>query len=233
MQPIDKTSLASVAARLFLAAALALCAGCYSSTISKTEDTVQPDANALRQRPPLPLDQRKKAAVLDFEDRTDYGQGRLGVSASNILVTYLDRSGQFSLYEREKLNEILAEQSLGAARTGDAAAVSKLGKVIGVDYVFIGAVTGYGYHSRRSEVLIFGSSTTQEAEATVDVRMVEVATGRIVASESGRGVVTIKTGQVLGVGTQAGYDETTASNALRAAISKYVDQLIDSGLANR
>lgn len=222
-----------IACRVFLVVALGFSAGCYTSTIVKSEDVVQPDSTVLRQRPPLPLDQRKKAAVLDFEDRTDYGQGRLGVSASNVLITYLDRSGQFSLYEREKLSSILAEQNLGAARTGDAAAVSKLGQVIGVDYVFIGAVTGYGYHSRRSEALIFASSTVQEAEATVDVRMVEVSTGRIVASESGRGVVTIQTGQVLGVGTQAGYDETTASSALRAAISKYVDRLIDSGLANR
>ena len=76
-------------------------------------------------------------------------------------------------------------------------------------------------------------AVVQEAEATVDVRMVEVATGRIVASESGRGVVTIETGQVMGVGTSAGYDETTASSALRAAISKYVDKLIDQGLSNR
>lgn len=214
-------------------AAIMLCSGCYNSTISKTDDTVQPDAVVMRERPPLPLDQRKKVAVLDFDDRTDYGQGRLGVSASNVLVTYLDRSGQFALYEREKLGSILNEQNLGAARSGDAAAVSKLGHVIGVDYVFVGAVTGYGYHSRRSEVLFLGSSVVQEAEATVDVRMIEVATGRIVASESGRGVVTIQTGQVLGVGTSAGYDETTASSALRAAISKYVDKLIDQGLSNR
>lgn len=218
--------------RLSLPVALVLCAGCISNTITKTEDTVQPEVSAVRPREPLPLAQRKKVAVLDFDDRTDYGQGRLGVSAANVLVTYLDRSGQFAIYEREKMGSILNEQRIGAARTGDASAAAAVGKLIGVDYVFIGAVTGYGYHSHRSEVLFLGASVTQEAEATVDVRMVEVATGRIVASESGRGVVTLQTGEVLGVGSSAGYDETTAGSALRAAISKYVDKLIDEGLAD-
>ena len=221
------------ALRFSILVVVGLCAGCYSNTITKTEDTVQPDAAVLRQRPPLPLAQRKKIAVLDFDDRTDYGQGRLGVSAANILVTFLDRSGQFALYEREKMSAIQNEQSIGAARSGNAAAAAAVGRMIGVDYVFIGAVTGYGYHSHRSEALFFGASVTQEAEATVDVRMIEVATGRIVASESGRGVVTTQTGEVLGVGSTAGYDETTAGNALRAAISKYVDKMIDEGLDNR
>jgi curli biogenesis system outer membrane secretion channel CsgG len=194
---------------------------------------VPSDAAAVRDRAPLPIAQRKKVAVLDFDDRTDFGQGRLGVSAANVLITFLDRSGQYALYEREKIAEVLNEQKLGGSRVTDAAGAVAVGRAVGVDYVFIGAVTGFGYHSQSTNVLFLGSSVVQQADATVDVRMVEVATGRIIASESGRGVVTIQTGQVLGVGTSAGYDETTAGNALRAAISKFVDKLIDQGLDNR
>lgn len=205
--------------------------GCASERIEKKDDPVQ-QGESLRQRAPLPVDQRIKAAVLSFEDRTDYGRGRLGRSASNILVTFLSRSGQFSLYEREKLDAILAEQKIGDGAL-DATSAAAIGKMVGVDYVFIGSVSNYGYKSRRTQVLIFGDKIVQQAEATVDVRMIEVATGRIVASESGTGVVTIKSGHVLGVGTSTGYDETTSANALRAAISKYVDNLIDQGLAGR
>ena len=210
--------------------AAVLLSGCASEKIEKTGDPVQQGAN-LRQRAPLPIDQRIKVAVLTFDDRTDYGKGRLGTSASNILITFLSRSGQFSLYEREKLDAILAEQKIGADL--DAGRAAAIGKLVGVDYVFIGAVSNYGYKSERTQVLIFGDKVVQKAEATVDVRMVEVATGRIVASESGTGVVTIESGHVLGVGTSTGYDETTAANALRAAISQYVDTLIDQGIAGR
>ena len=208
-----------------------LLAGCYSTQISKQEEAVAPGWKSAR--PPLPLAQRKRVAVLDFDDQTDYGHGRIGRSAASVLTTYLDRSGQFALYERERVNRILEEQQIAASARLDAGTATAVGKKAGVDLVVIGSVTGFGYRSHRNQVLIFGSSVSHEAEATVDVRLVEVATGRIIASESGRGVVAISSGQVLGVGSSAGYDETMAGNALRAAISKFVDKLIDQGLDQR
>jgi len=212
---------------------LAALTACHTVEIQKADENVPLEETVLKVRPPLPVDQRKRVAVLEFEDRTDYGKGRLGRAASNILLTYLDRSQQFNIYERERIEKILEEQDL--ARTGafDPATAVAVGKLAQVDLVFLGAVSNYGFHTRRTEVLIFGSKVRQQAEAVVDVRIVEVATGRIVASESGRGVVTVATGKVLGVGTSSSYDETTAGNALRAAISKYVDTLIDRSLYER
>ena len=102
-----------------------------------------------------------------------------------------------------------------------------------VQMVVIGTVSSFGYRSRRMQSCIFGSKVIQEAEAVVDVRLVDVDSGRIIASESGRGVVAVAAGQVLGFGASAGYDETMAANALRAAISKFVDKLIDQGLDQR
>jgi len=210
-----------------------LLVGCYSTQVSKQEEIVPLSAVQLKQRPPLPLDQRKRVAVLEFEDKTDYGYGRLGRSASSILTTFLIQSGQFALYEREKLDKVLAEQNLANDKRFDPSTAVTVGKMAGVELVVIGAVSNFGYRSKRSEVLFLGSHVDQEAEATVDVRIVDVATGRIVASESGRGLVTVSTGKVLGVGSSAGYDETTAGSALRTAISKYVDKLIDESLYTR
>lgn len=208
--------------------------GCSTSrVISKEEEGVPSDAAVLKARQPLPLAQRKRMAVLDFDDRTDYGNGRIGRSAANILMTYLDRSGQFALYERELLNKIMEEQKIAKNQPVAAGDAASLGKTIGVDLVVCGTVSGFGYRTQRSEVLIFGSHVERTAEATVDIRIIEVATGRIVASESGRGAVTVATGKVLGVGSSAGYDETAAGDALRAAISKYVDKLIDQSLYQR
>jgi curli biogenesis system outer membrane secretion channel CsgG len=206
-------------------------AGCYSSRISKQEEAVVPGWTSNRQ--PLPLEQRKKIAVLEFEDQTDYGYGRIGRSAASVLTTYLDRSGQFALYEREKLNRLLVEQGAAANGKIDADQATAIGKKAGVDLVIIGTVSSFGYHTVRKDALIFGSSVKQQAEATVDVRLVEVATQRIIASESGRGIAEDNSTKVLGFGASSGYDETMASNALRAAISKFVDKLIDQSLDKR
>ena len=206
-------------------------AGCDSkTTISKENEIVPLNATILRQRPPLPLEQRKRVAVLEFEDKTDYGYGKLGRSASSILTTFLIQSGQFALYEREKLDKVLAEQDTGSDNRFDTGTAVAVGKTVGVELVVVGTVSSFGYRSKRSESLFFSSHVDQEAEATVDVRIIDVATGRIVASESGRGLVSVGTGKVLGFGSSAGYDQTTAGNALRAAISKYVDKLIDQSL---
>jgi curli biogenesis system outer membrane secretion channel CsgG len=208
-----------------------LLSGCYSTEIRKEEEAVQPGWHS--SRTPLPLAQRKKVAVLEFEDQTDYGHGRVGRSAASVLTTYLDRSQQFALYERDRMNRILEEQQIAAGAKVDSATAAAVGKKAGVDLVVIGTVSSFGYRTRRSQVMLFSSSVTREAEATVDVRLVEVATGRIIASESGRGVVEVGTSQVMGVGASAGYDETMAGNALRAAISKFVDKLIEQGLDQR
>ncbi|MEI8243616.1 MAG: CsgG/HfaB family protein [bacterium] len=217
----------------FAGAGLLACvlSGCYSTEIRKEEEAVQPGWHSTRQ--PLALAQRKKVAVLEFDDQTDYGHGRIGRSAASVLTTYLDRSQQFALYERERLSRIVEEQQIAAGGKVDANAAAAIGRKAGVDFVVIGTVSSFGYRTRRNQVLIFGSSVTRQAEATVDVRLVEVATGRILASESGRGVVEVGTSQVMGVGSSAGYDETMAGNALRAAISKFVDKLIDQGLDQR
>jgi curli biogenesis system outer membrane secretion channel CsgG len=209
----------------------ALFAGCYSAEIRKEEEAVEPGWQSSRQ--PIPLEKRKKIAILEFEDQTDYGHGRVGRSAASVLTTYLDRSQQFALYERERMNRILEEQQIAAGARVDAAAAATAGKKAGVDLVVVGTVSSFGYRTHRNQAMIFGSSTRRLAEATVDVRLVEVATGRIVCSESGRGVVEVGTTQVMGVGSTAGYDETMAGNALRAAISKFVDKLIDQGLDKR
>lgn len=205
-------------------------AGCYTTRIAKQEEAVEPGWKSTRQS--LPLAQRKKIAVLDFEDQTDYGHGRIGRSAASVMTTYLDRSGQFALYEREKLDLIIAEQQ-GTGGKIDPNVAANVGKKAGLDFVVIGVVSGFGYHTVRHQALIFGSSTSQQAEATVDVRLVDVATGRVIASESGRGTAEDSSARVLGVGATSGYDETLPTNALRAAISKFVDKLIDQSLDQR
>jgi curli biogenesis system outer membrane secretion channel CsgG len=208
-----------------------LLSGCYTTQITKQEEAVQPGWSSTRQ--PLPVAQRKKVAVLEFTDQTDYGYGRIGRSAAAVLTTYLDRSEQFALYERTKLDRILEEQQIAAGTKIDADRAAAIGKVAGLDFVVIGTVSSFGYKTVRNQALIFGSSVKQIAEATVDVRLVDVASGRIIAAESGRGIAEDSATKVLGVGTSAGYDETMAGNALRAAISKFVDKLIDQSLDAR
>jgi len=64
-------------------------------------------------------------------------------------------------------------------------------------------------------------------KCTVDIRVVDVETGQILYADSGSGLARKHTGGFLGLGTRAGYDETLEGEALRAAIVKFVNNIVD------
>jgi curli biogenesis system outer membrane secretion channel CsgG len=168
---------------------------------------------------------RRRVGVIDFENKTAYGQRRLGNSASDILVTELVKSGKFVVVEREKMEKLLEEQKLGATGMLDAATAAKIGKILGLNAIVTGAVSQFGVKTGGSEYLL-AQSKRHTAECTVDVRVIDVETGQILYADSGRGKATSATGSILGLGTSGGYDETLEGESLRAAIVQIVDNIM-------
>lgn len=167
-----------------------------------------------------------RVAVVKFEDKSAYGRGRLGGAVQDILTTELAKSGRFILVARGgDLDVILDEQDLartGAVRAGTGA---KAGEVLGLNAVVTGAVSQFGVKQKSATYLV-GASKTQTAEATVDVRVVDASTGQVIFADSGNGVHEASSTQVLGIGGATGYDETIEGKALRAAISKFIDNMV-------
>src|SRR4030042_6076550 len=56
-----------------------------------------------------------RVGIVDFVNKSSYGAGRLGTSASDILTTELFKTGAFILVERAQLKQVLGEQALGQA----------------------------------------------------------------------------------------------------------------------
>ncbi len=168
---------------------------------------------------------KRKVAIIDFENKTAYGQNRLGTAASDILITELGKSGKFILVEREKIKRILEEQQFQASGSVDSNTAVKIGKILGVNAVVTGSISQFGVKKGGSDYLVVQSKQVV-AEATVDIRVVDAETGQILYTDSGKGITKQKTGKFLGLGTQAKYDETLEGEALRAAIVKFVDNII-------
>src|SRR5688500_3085757 len=87
---------------------LPLATGCVSEHVTKAEKKT-----TIRARASKPSDQRMKVAVVDFEEKAEYGRGKVGAAAADILVTELLDSKQFKVYERQQLSKIMDEQKLG------------------------------------------------------------------------------------------------------------------------
>ncbi len=219
---------ASIAAAGLAAFLLAGCATTPPVT-GPSDRPSAPAAAAPRAEPSAPIVTRgpkKRVAVIKFQDKSAYGRGRLGGAVQDILTTELSKSGLFILISRgADLDLVLDEQDLGKSGIIKGETGPKSGEVLGLNAIVTGAVSQFGV-KQKSATYLLGASKTQTAEATVDVRVVDATTGQVIFADSGTGIHEESSTQVLGIGGAKGYDETLEGKALRAAISKFIDNLV-------
>jgi curli biogenesis system outer membrane secretion channel CsgG len=168
---------------------------------------------------------KRRIGVVEFENKSGYGQGRLGTAAADVLVTELTKTGKFVVVERDKLNKIMAEQKLQASGIIDPRTAVKVGKILGLNAIVTGAVSESGVKTEGSDYLL-ARSKKQIAEVVVDIRLVDVETGQVLYADSGSGRSRQTKRSVLGLGGRSGYDETLEGKALRAAIVQFTDNII-------
>jgi len=168
---------------------------------------------------------KRKVAIARFTNETKHGNSflldknddRLGKQAMDILSARLTQTGQFLMFERADLGKIKTEQNLAKINAD----------IVGADYLIIGSVSEFG-RKATSEVGIFSRNLKQEANATVNIRLIDVTTGQIVFSQEGSGSSMAEANRVFGVGERAGYNSSIDDKALSAAISKLVSNLVEN-----
>lgn len=166
---------------------------------------------------------KRKVAIARFTNETRSGQSfmrddsgdRLGKQASDILSARLTSTGSFLMFERTDSEKISAEQVIAGIKESGVA----------VDYLILGSVSEFG-RSVESVSGVFSRSKAQKAFAKVNVRLVDIETGRIIHSAEGAGEAVTETKKTLGVGSSAGFDQSLTDKAISAAISKVTGNLI-------
>jgi len=161
-----------------------------------------------------------RVAVMNFENRAQYGDWRIGQGAADILTTELVKTNKFDMYERSRLNSVMKEQDMSNSGRFDASTAAKIGKLIGVQYVITGAVTEYGESSSGIHGGGYFSAGKKGYYAGVDIRVIDVNTGKILVADTGEGVKTSKNVSVLGFGGGEKFNEKHATEALRNAIKE-------------
>jgi curli biogenesis system outer membrane secretion channel CsgG len=212
----------------WMAAGLVLAmSACVSGSVQQKEAPT-----AMKKRPPLPRESRMRVAVADFEDKSGYGREQVGRPAADILATMLVDCDQFRVYERQKLSAALDELKLGQSGVVDPTTAQKVGKQIGVEYVFYGVVSKVAFRRERTNVII-AQKVAQIADVTVMCRMIHVESGEIIFAKEGDGMADRVASGSLGLGGSMSYDSGLFADALRAAIYKMLDEMIDKAEASR
>lgn len=111
-------------------------------------------------------------AVLYFDyEGQDPTLAALRKGLARMLISDLGDSPSWTVVERDRLEDLLKEQDLGRSGRVDAATAARAGRLLGARFVVVG-----GY---------FDLAGTLRADA----RLVEVATGRVVASHGASGAL--------------------------------------------
>jgi curli biogenesis system outer membrane secretion channel CsgG len=166
---------------------------------------------------------KRKIAIGRFTNETRYGKALLtgdqidplGRQTSDMLSARLVESGKYIVLERPDLIVARNEQQLSGMK----------GNFVGTDTLIVGSLTEFG-RAIEAQSGFVSNTKKQVARAKVELRLVDVRTGRVFFSASGSGSASTEAGTVFGFGSEAGYDATLNDRAIGAAISDVLNELI-------
>ncbi len=211
---------------LIVSAFLWILGGCAGLGAKGGGETAPAAAQPVSQAPKVTHKGPKlRVGIVDFVNKSSYGAGRLGTSASDILTTELFKTGAFIVVERAQLKQVLGEQSLGQTGAVNPETAAQAGRVLGLNALVTGSISQFGVSTGGADYGVYREKV-QTAKCTVDVRVVDASTGQLYFADSGKGEFEKKAQELLGMGTRAGYDETLGQEALRSAITKFMDNLV-------
>lgn len=168
---------------------------------------------------------KRKVGIARFSNETRSGTSfliddsgdRLGKQAADILSARLTETGKFLMFERLDTEDISTEQMLAGLKDSG----------VSIDYLIVGSVSEFG-RSVESESGLFQRKKMQKAYAKVNVRLVDVVTGRIIYATEGAGEAVTEAKKTFGVGSSAGFDQTLTDKSMSAAISELISNLVDN-----
>jgi curli biogenesis system outer membrane secretion channel CsgG len=170
---------------------------------------------------------KKKLAIAKFENATRFGQRRLGDHLTDVLSTELSRINRFILMERSRIDQILEQVALSQSGLTEGS-LQQL-ELLDADYIITGTVTHYAVTTTGSSDL-FSQKKVQNAEVAADLRIIDLRSGEVILSETGRGTAQREFKKVMGMGEEGGYDESLEMDAFRVAVvdlTNHIVQIMD------
>ena len=180
-------------------------------------------------------DDKVRVAVLDFNTEAVHGTWRwswswrdLSTTAADTLTHELVQNGGLTVVERQRLDEVLAEQNLGDSGRVDPSTAAQIGKVLGVQVVVIGSVMEFGLKEQGGKIPQLGKwkfgrgigAKVVTGRAKLSARLVDTTTAEIIGSYEGDGTHRFGKGEFAGARAGTDWDTGTASKVLAEAVEE-------------
>ena len=221
---------------LFIGATAGIVLALAGCGISRVSSTYSVDTTPVKTYTPPPATIKVKTiAILPFKDKTTNSpiKGDVGSMAVDQLTTLLVNSERFNVIERERLDAVLAEQGLAGKGIVDSATAAQVGKVLGVDLIFTGAVTNWEVKESKSATFVLiggGSERALDIDMAVDGRIIDTTTGQIFFADSGevKRTESVSKSAILSFAPD-GYiklDQSVAGKQLRLVLDNMLSKII-------
>ncbi len=184
------------------------------------------------------------AAMRGDNTNEHYDPAQLGTGIADMLVDKLLETGQFRLMERKALESVISEQKInaGAVVTPEVAVASNA-SVLGAQYMVTGSVTKFGFEEHNIGGFAANMATMgmlgyrkHRTEVKLTARVVNTATGEIIASVNAEGVSNKGGGlRIFGMGANGGggggsdkknFKESAIGHATERAVNHFVEKLV-------
>jgi curli biogenesis system outer membrane secretion channel CsgG len=189
--------------------------------------------------------QKKRVAVLDFEDDTggsinasgafgaDAGAASKGISA--LIIAKLVSGGKYTIVDRSALKKILDEQNNSDTPDTDPAAIAaRIGQILGLDAMIVGRITRFGPEAAQKEGGGHSGVSTRKSKAYVEItsRVLGMSSGEVLAVFTASGE-SAHTGDVIRI-TVRGRDADRKQSKLSQEMlsSEFINSLLGEASAN-
>ena len=127
-----------------------------------------------------------RLGVMKFLSRAEGVSDKQAESIGDVFARMLANSKAITVVERDRLDEIANEHQLLKEGRFEDEAVIELGKLMSCQYMLLGAVTSLERKTREMDLWLI-SEKQQEVFTTLDIRVVDVTTSKIILSFSESG----------------------------------------------
>lgn len=210
--------------RLALLLSVLTLAGCAGSSAQVVSSSGGPSIQAVQAQPYNGPMQRIAVSSFEFQGSA----GGVGAAMSDMLTDALVNSGRFIVLERQRLNEVTAEQDLANSGRFKKETAAPIGQLEGAQLLVRGSVTQFEPDCKGGSILIASAKT---ACIAINIRIIEAATGRVVnattvtGTSANTGVGFVYTKPTLPVGLGA-WSKTPMEQALRNCIETAVAHIV-------
>ncbi len=105
-------------------------------------------------------------------------------SIQDVVTNAFLKSKRFSLVEREKMSQLKSEKELQKSEDFIDGSVVEQSKTLGAQYVVLGNISEASLTSKTINVYMVGNVTTITAKVSFSIKIVDVATAQIIASNN-------------------------------------------------